>query len=676
MKHFKTKFFLLLFVVAASPFPCKSESINDLPNLLWPLEIRNGISGTFGEYRGTHLHMGVDLKTHGRTGLEVFAADDGSIFRIKYTWRGFGKAVYIRHRSGLISVYGHMERFENKILKLEDFIEAKKRRLGLRYPGNFFPKRPIPVKRGQVIGYSGETGAGFPHLHFEVRINDTVAVNPFLYGLDMEPESEPPVFDSLTFIPAHPTCRINGSIGETTYKLRNSGSVYVTDKPLSITGPFQIAVDVFDRVLAENRCGVERLQLFVDRELVRDLKFSKIPYDRYKWGGLVYDLEKSHMSPTVFRYLLRERNGPFPVLESVSQTPAIAPGKHTLEVRAKDAAGSTSVARQSFTTDPFPKITFFQVEKLPDGTAKIRIGCGKDPEGQSEGQGARRFHLEFADKACRKFIPLRLPFHREKDEFVTTISFYPKIIRAFVEEGGRASPWVVRILDPENIPVPRQPEASLRLDLTGKTIFARLKTNFTPREQPALHISFDREHQETIQLQYTSLREFQAFIQAPKRSVSVEAEYKTILLPRGRAGSNTLELHRLSVGKRADIAAGDYRLALPGGALFEDAILSVTTVESSVKGPLTVGGPVLDISPRNIPFRKVCSLSFTPASVAIHPEKLGLYLWDNIGDRWVFQYSSWDKASKIISARIRSIASSSVEHSLFFPATTTTFSGP
>ena len=55
---------------------------------------------SFGEYRPDHLHPGVDLSTGGRTGLPVVAVADGEIYRLKVEWRGYGRALYLRHADG------------------------------------------------------------------------------------------------------------------------------------------------------------------------------------------------------------------------------------------------------------------------------------------------------------------------------------------------------------------------------------------------------------------------------------------------------------------------------------------------------------------------------------------------------------------------------------------------
>ena len=45
-----------------------------------PVEIPILLSGTFGEFRKTHFHTGVDIKTQGKEGLKIKARYQGGTF--------------------------------------------------------------------------------------------------------------------------------------------------------------------------------------------------------------------------------------------------------------------------------------------------------------------------------------------------------------------------------------------------------------------------------------------------------------------------------------------------------------------------------------------------------------------------------------------------------------------
>lgn len=83
-----------------------------------PVEIPILLSGTFGEFRRTHFHTGIDIKTQGKEGLRVRAIDDGDLIRVRVSTSGYGKAVYIRHYDGKTSVYAHLKKFSPKIQQI------------------------------------------------------------------------------------------------------------------------------------------------------------------------------------------------------------------------------------------------------------------------------------------------------------------------------------------------------------------------------------------------------------------------------------------------------------------------------------------------------------------------------------------------------------------------------
>jgi murein DD-endopeptidase MepM/ murein hydrolase activator NlpD len=106
--------------------------------LSWPL--RGKVTGRFGEPRGGHSHDGIDIPM--RAGTPIKAAGDGTVV-MREMEAGYGKYTCVAHMH-ITTCYAHQSRFRTKL-------RAR-------------------VRRGQVIGYVGNTGnSGAIHLHFEVR---------------------------------------------------------------------------------------------------------------------------------------------------------------------------------------------------------------------------------------------------------------------------------------------------------------------------------------------------------------------------------------------------------------------------------------------------------------------------------------------------------------------------
>jgi murein DD-endopeptidase MepM/ murein hydrolase activator NlpD len=127
---------------------------NSAPNL-WPVE--GQVTGSFGErtdpFNGEGaFHTGVDIAA--AVGQPVVAPADGVVTFADFMG-GYGRAIVLEHGHGINTRYGH----------LSGFAVA---------PGQH-------VHRGEIIGFVGLSGRSTgPHLHYEVRINDT-PVNPYKY---------------------------------------------------------------------------------------------------------------------------------------------------------------------------------------------------------------------------------------------------------------------------------------------------------------------------------------------------------------------------------------------------------------------------------------------------------------------------------------------------------------
>ncbi|MGY4386058.1 hypothetical protein ACVWYN_003108 [Pedobacter sp. UYP24] len=195
------KSYLLLLLLAMTIVQTNAQQIfsgNKYPlnNFRMPLDIAPpALAGSFGELRSNHFHSGMDFRTNQRQGYPVYAVADGYISRLRVQNSGFGLALYINHPNGFTSVYGHLSRYSPKIALQVKTLQYQKK----SYEIDEFPDQLlIPVHKGDVIAYSGNTGSsGGPHLHFEIRNTKTEpTINPQLFGLEI-PDNIPPVISSI-----------------------------------------------------------------------------------------------------------------------------------------------------------------------------------------------------------------------------------------------------------------------------------------------------------------------------------------------------------------------------------------------------------------------------------------------------------------------------------------------
>ena len=137
-------------------------------------------SGNFAELRSNHFHGGVDFKTQGVINKPIHAPADGYISRVTVSGGGYGNALYVTHYNGYTTVYGHLESFTDDIAR----VVRDEQYAGESFVVDLsFNQNDYPVRRGDVIAMSGNTGYSFgPHLHFEVRTNESnELVNPLIF---------------------------------------------------------------------------------------------------------------------------------------------------------------------------------------------------------------------------------------------------------------------------------------------------------------------------------------------------------------------------------------------------------------------------------------------------------------------------------------------------------------
>ncbi|MGB5106832.1 MAG: M23 family metallopeptidase [Candidatus Zixiibacteriota bacterium] len=164
---------------------------------LWPLPFGNELTSIFGDYRNRRYHVGIDMRTGGEIGKTVVAPMDGYVMRVRTGYFGYGKAIYFKMADDNVAVFGHLSAFEPKI---EQYIRQRQIASESYNQEVDLSADKFPFKRGETIAFSGATGVGAPHLHFEVRTPDNVPLNPLTFdGLRLEDKTTP-VFRNLRLV--------------------------------------------------------------------------------------------------------------------------------------------------------------------------------------------------------------------------------------------------------------------------------------------------------------------------------------------------------------------------------------------------------------------------------------------------------------------------------------------
>ncbi|HSQ60978.1 MAG TPA: M23 family metallopeptidase [Acidobacteriota bacterium] len=185
-----------------------------------PLSGTLEVNGGFGDYRGGHFHAGFDFGTARRVGRPVVAPSNGRIERARTSGAGYGRSLYVRLEDGRLIQFGHLDAFAGPIAA---HVQRVQDSTGV-YEQDLWPAAAqFPVRAGATIAWTGESGAGGPHLHFEIRRGD-VAFNPRRAGLPVS-DRVPPALVALTLEPLDDSSVVEGRSGPYTIPLTRSDTL-------------------------------------------------------------------------------------------------------------------------------------------------------------------------------------------------------------------------------------------------------------------------------------------------------------------------------------------------------------------------------------------------------------------------------------------------------------------
>ncbi|MEE3195789.1 MAG: M23 family metallopeptidase [Candidatus Neomarinimicrobiota bacterium] len=343
-------------------------------NYHWPTIGSKAMSSNFGEFRDGGYHMGIDIKTLEETGWPVYAVDDGYISRMSNNFSGYGKGLYLTLNDGNVAVYAHLEEFA---FRLETIFYNLQEKNNSYIVNEYFLPEQFPFKKGDIIGYTGNTGASFgPHLHFELRNNKSQPINPLINGLNIEDYRNPRVFQ-IGVIPLSTSSKINGSSIPRVYPLyaATAGGGLELPDTVSCFGPIGIAIEIDDKIQgAKNKYQVQSIQLLVDDQNIFSLNYSKLDYDEKSTVNQTREnrFHRLNLGSFTKLYKLKTFSNSTIVNAGVSGILNLTPGYHKVEIQISDASGNTTRVKGTFINYPPVKIAIRDVE-WNDSTIEFNI---------------------------------------------------------------------------------------------------------------------------------------------------------------------------------------------------------------------------------------------------------------------------------------------------------------
>ena len=293
--------YITVLLILGLPFPGSSNVVlheeESKVEYIQPLGIPVSLSASYGELRRNHFHSGVDLKVGGVVGEPIRAVADGYVSRIGVSPYGYGNALYIDHPDGKTSLYGHMLAYSDEITAyvVERQYERKTFRIDL-YP----EKGALPVKKGQIIGYVGNTGSsGGPHLHFEIRrTSDQKPLNTIARGYIKVMDDQSPFIRDIVFY-GYDRDRLRG------WKFASRKNV--AEEIIRVPDCFYVAIDAYDRQNGtSNKLGIETYRVLLDGEQIFQMKTGETPFEYTRYINAL--MEYAEMNAKGRAYIKTKKN--------------------------------------------------------------------------------------------------------------------------------------------------------------------------------------------------------------------------------------------------------------------------------------------------------------------------------------------------------------------------------
>ena len=311
-----------------------------------PLQIALLPNASFGELRTDHFHSGMDFSTKGKKGIPVYAPADGEINRIKVSTFGYGKALYIKHKNGYTTVYGHLEYYAGAA---EEYVHKEQYRQE-KFELELFPTlHQLPVKKGDIIGYTGNTGgSGGPHLHYEVRDTQTEEIiNPLLFGLNRHiKDTEAPVVNGLMVYPLQSGSTVNNLQQPFVLSLNRQSDGTFLSQTVYSNGVIGFGVNSYDTSnKSYGKNGLFRVKQTVNGSVTFEMAFDRFSFDETRYVNYYADYEQVKNKKQWYQKLFTGSELPLEMVKTIKNKGQITVNEnesYTVKIELSDFFGNTT----------------------------------------------------------------------------------------------------------------------------------------------------------------------------------------------------------------------------------------------------------------------------------------------------------------------------------------------
>ena len=309
------------------------ETDTDKPSFTPPFDFPITFSGNFGEIRANHFHGGLDFKTGGTIGKPVRALADGYISRIRVT-HGSGYVLDVAYDNGYSTINRHLSAFVGDVARRVEDLQYEKE----SWEVEITPEPDeYPVKAGQIIALSGNTGYSFgPHLHLDMIETATDEyIDPLPFFMNKVKDKTAPRAEGIMLFPQPGKGVVEGK------QTRRAFPAHPT-KPITAWGLIGAGIRAYDYMDGvQNKYGVKTVILEVDGEEVFRSTIDRFAYEenRYINSWTHGQYMKSFIEPGNRLRMLQASNGNRGLVEINEERP------YRFVYTLSDALGNTSKVR-------------------------------------------------------------------------------------------------------------------------------------------------------------------------------------------------------------------------------------------------------------------------------------------------------------------------------------------
>jgi len=630
------------------------HTIADDPIFIWPADAVHGVTSSFGEYRSGHIHAGVDVKTWGRIGVPMLSVGDGYVQRLRTSPWGYGKALYIVMSDGRIVVYAHLEGFAEQ---LEDIVWEHQNTAGRYSVDIWLQEDEYPVKVGDVIAYSGDTGSGAPHLHFELRDRNNVPINPLLHGLRID-DTSAPIPQFLLFRPVGSESRVEWDVQVRRFGIipKRGGGYMLRNRP-EIEGSFGISMAAYDQMDGVwNRFSPYRFMLQVDGQEAFSVNYDQFSYNVSDLINLDRDYRYMVREGVRAHTLYRMPGNELPFYGEydigAGYLDNLEPGIHEIVITVGDASGNEARVEGEILINRAPQL---DLSRDKDGAGTTLEGRANDPDGDRVD-----LTVEFlsSDEPEGKWSVVS-DYDLITEEGHFTIS--PDLLDSLSAEGG----WMVRVRAQDawgrsstsgpiiigEVPVsesgtPATVELTVEIYEGFLILFARVNSAVTGNVVFNVHQGEGESLPVSIEGEIRGNDRFRAFYPLQPEEgndVEVTARFHS---PSGSLTETSAGYRIFSLQNDAGLSyvSSDEALHIdfPSGSVYENSFIQdggIFQVEDNEEQALVVLSDLYDTGPQDILFRQDADLTLDVKSIPefLHVRQVDLYTHNGSEDhgRWI-----------------------------------------